>query len=209
MTNLDRLLAEYIAEHRAGGEADPLVYLDRAPDDQRIELAERIDAYLARAPRRAFDVAAFAASDAERTAEEIERALAGDSGLWPAILPGLRHRAGLRRGELISRLAGALGVPDRADRVAGYYHQMEHGLLPSRGVSDRVLEALGAIVGESAAMLRDAGAALHSAPGELPPAGAVFARTATSDTPEAAAGAARPVPPADEWDEVDELFRGG
>ena len=29
MTDVDRLLAEYIAEHRAGGEADPREYLSR------------------------------------------------------------------------------------------------------------------------------------------------------------------------------------
>ena len=47
MTDVDRLLADYIAEHRAGGEADPSEYLSRASPAHRRELAVLIDAYLA------------------------------------------------------------------------------------------------------------------------------------------------------------------
>ena len=63
----------------------------------------------------------------------------------------------MRRAELVSRLAAELGAGDREAKVAGYYHAMEQGTLPAAGVSDRVLEALGRIVGESAAALRAAG----------------------------------------------------
>ena len=87
MTDVDRLLADYIAEHRAGGEADPREYLSRASPAQRTELAALIDAYLARAPRQSFDEAAFRGSGAERTVDELERAIAGQAGLWPAVAP--------------------------------------------------------------------------------------------------------------------------
>ena len=117
-----------------------------------------IDAYLARAPRQPFHQAAFGGSSAERTVDELERAIAGQAGLLAsAYLPRLRDRAGLKRSTLVERLASSLGVSDRQDRVAGYYHEMEQGLLPARGVSDRVLESLGQIVGESAGVLREAG----------------------------------------------------
>jgi hypothetical protein len=207
MTDVDRLLADYIAEHRAGGEADPREYLSRAASEQRTELATLIDAYLSRAPRQRFDEAQFRGSRAERTVDELERAIAGKAGLWPAVLPQLRDRAGLKRSELVERLASALGVGDRTDKVAGYYHEMEQGLLPAAGVSDRVLDALGRIVGETAQALRDAGRAL-TAPGEGPavPA-AVFARRAYAEPPGVPSPGTQP-PPTDEWDEVDELFRG-
>ena len=52
MSDVDRLLAEYIAEHRAGGEADPRAFLSRASPAEQRELASLIDAYLARAPRQ-------------------------------------------------------------------------------------------------------------------------------------------------------------
>jgi hypothetical protein len=209
MTDVDRLLADYIAEHQAGGDADPREYLSRAAPPQRVELAALIDTYLARAPRQAFDQAAFRGSSAERTVDELERAIAGQAGLWPALLPRLRDRAGLKRSELVERLAAALGVGARKQKVAGYYHEMEQGLLPARGVSDRVLEALGVIVGETAQTLRDAGRAL-TPPGHGPTTthARAFARRAYSELG-AAEPAAAPAPPRAEWDEVDELFRGG
>ncbi|MGO9960918.1 MAG: hypothetical protein ACLP50_33905 [Solirubrobacteraceae bacterium] len=209
MTDVDRLLADYIAEHRAGGEADPRAYLSRASPAERTELAALIDAYLAHAPRQPFDQAAFRGSGAERTVDELERAIAGQAGLWPALLPRLRDRAGLKRSTLVERLATALGASDQQDKVAGYYHEMEQGLLPAQGVSDRVLEALGQIVGETARMLREAGRAL-TPPGQGPPAAPTpaFARRAFAE----AAGATSPeaaLEPEGEWDQVDQLFRGG
>ena len=123
------------------------------------------------------------------------------------MLPRLRDRAGLKRSALVDRLAAALGVEDRREKVAGYYHEMEQGLLPAAGVSDRVLEALGRIVGETAQALRDAGRALTpSGEGPAAPA-AAFARRAYAEPAGAPSPGTQP-PPAGEWDEVDELFRG-
>jgi hypothetical protein len=208
MSDVQRLLTDYIAEHRAGGEADPRKYLSRASPAERGELAALIDAYLARAPRQTFDEAAFRGSSAERTVDELERAIAGQSGLWPALLPRLRDRAGLKRSELVERLAAALGVTDRRDKVAGYYHEMEQGLLPAQGVSDRVLAALGKLVGETAQTLRDAGRALTPPSEGRAAAPAAFARRARAEVAKLPPpGAQRP--PEAEWDEVDKLFCGG
>ena len=208
MSDVERLFAEYVAEHRSGGEAYPPAYLTRAAKDERIELAALIDAYLARVPRRPFNQAEFAGSSAERTVDELERVLAGQAGLWPALLPSLRDRAGLKRAELVERLSDALGVAPQSDKVASYYHEMEQGLLPSEGVSDRVLEALGRIVGESADALRAAGQVIR--PGEAPPvveSGAAFARRSYGE-PAAAPSKQQPARTAGDWDEVDWLFRG-
>ncbi len=86
---------------------------------------------------------------------------------------------------------------------------MEQGLLLAQGVSGRVLDALGRIVGATARMLREAGHAL-TPPGQGPPVAptAAFARRAFAET----AGATSPDAPPEqegEWDQVDELFRGG
>lgn len=85
---------------------------------------------------------------------------------------------------------------------------MEQGLLSSPGVSDRVLQALSQITGEPARVLRDLESSL--AP---PPAGQPITEQAASTR---RAGAAAPAPApvtlsgdAEEWDQVDELFRGG
>ena len=206
MTDVSRLLEEFIADDRAGGLADPAAYLARASAADRLELEALIDGYLARAPRRAFDAAAFEASPAAR----VVASLAGSSGTWPSLLPRLRDRARLKRAELVARLAADLGVGGREAKVASYYHAMEQGTLASSGVSDRVLEALGRIVGESAAVLRAAGT-LAPPPPAAP--GAAFARVAAPAPAFHAAGGAparaRAEAPEPERDEVDELFTGG
>jgi hypothetical protein len=213
MADVEQLLSEYIAEHRAGGPADPVEYLDRLQGTDREELALLIDAYLSRSPGRRWDPQAFGGSPEERLTESLTRSLEGASGLWPTILPRLRERAQIKRDDLVHRLAEMLGVAGGDTKVEGYYHEMEQGLLPSAGVSSRVLEALGAIVGASAEFLRRAGEPVREG---APSAdqGAVYARHAYSDerfASEAAPDAARtPGAAAErEWDEVDELFRGG
>jgi hypothetical protein len=135
--------------------------------------------------------------------------LGGSAGLWPAILPHLRARAGLKRSELVMRLADALGVADHGAKVERYYHQMEQGLLPAEGVSGRVLDALSGIVGETAQALRDAGRSIGGAtgPGTAPPA--AFARRARVEAETGVVAASSDRQAEDEWDEVDALFRGG
>jgi hypothetical protein len=209
VSDVERLLAKYIEEHRSGGDADPRAYLRQVSGLDRRELAALIDAYLVRAPAAA-DVSRELDPSLVRVADALERSLAGRSGLWPALLPRLRDRAGLKRSELVGRLADGLGVGAREEKVARYYHQMEQGLLLASGVSGRVLEALGALVGETAEALREAGGRLASGgPAAAAPAGAApFARTALSD-PGVSGALASAGEPAEEWDEVDELFRGG
>jgi hypothetical protein len=213
MSDVDRLLSEYIEEHRSGGKADPVEYVQRLEGTERAELEALIDGYLARAPRRSWNAEAFPGSPADAMAESLEKSLDGVAGLWPAVLPGLRERAQLRRAELIVRLAAGLGVSDREEKVAGYYHRMEQGTLPASRVSDRVLETLGKLVGTSAAALRRAGQATVEPGGAARAAGAVFARKAQIDEERTDAVAAPPAASAaaqaEEPDEVDRLFTGG
>ena len=209
MADVAKLLQDFIAEDRAGEPADPLAYLQRVEGNDRAELEALIDGYLARAPRRQFDRAAFPQSPARAVAEELGRALGGASGTWPALLPRLRHRAQLRRAEVVTRLADELEAgPDQVDKVAGYYHQMEHGTLPAAGVSDRVLEALARVVGVTAERLREAGRGGLGMPPAAAAAGA-FARVGSPDPQyveaEELMAAGSPAQPPDE---IDALFTG-
>jgi hypothetical protein len=212
--DVDKLLSEYIAEHRAGGTANPRAYLDRASEADRPELAELLDAYLARSPGREWDAAAYTGSAAERVAESVGRSLAGASGLWPAILPRLRHQARLTRAEVVARLSAALGAGGKEEKVGSYYHEMERGELDSRRVSERVLAALGEIYGTTAEKLREIGEPLGitSPPTGGAPAPAMM-RKATPDAAYSIASEkierSEPVAPAEEWDEIDEMFTGG
>jgi hypothetical protein len=209
MTSVTRLLAEYVQEHRSGGEADPIAFLERAAPDQRRELAALIDAYLARAPRSEFDEARFRDSPAEATVDVLQRAITGESGLWPAVLPRLRKRAGLKRRELVLQLAKALGVDAQTEKVGRYYHEMEQGLLPARGVSDRVLEALATLIGSTASSLRNAGQAFAGITETQRGGHEAFARATRLDAAVEAGPPATAAPLEEARDEVDELFCGG
>jgi hypothetical protein len=208
MSDVERLLQEFIREDRQGGEADPLAYLARVQGAERAELEALIDGYLARAPRQPFDREAFEASGARAVAEEIGRTLGGVSGEWPALLPRLRHRARLRRAEVVARLAQELGASEAQHaKVARYYHGMERGTLPAAGVSDRVLQALAKVVGSTAEALRAAGSRAGAA-ATPEAASTAFARVGAPDPAHTSAeelmkgGAERDEPP----DEIDAAF---
>lgn len=211
MADVEQLLSEYIAEHRAGGDADPRPYLERVEGLDRRELAALIDAYLARSPGQQWDPAGFAQSRARHVADAVSLSLGGVNGAWPWLLPSLRKQAELPRSEVVRRLAEALEVADRKDKVQTYYHRMETGDLPAAGVSERVLEALGRIVGASAETLRRAGEIFEPGGGEAP--AAVFARTGRPDPAYEAVEAGVPstghAREDFKLDEVDRLFTGG
>ncbi len=165
MADVQRLFEAY----KEAYPADPTEYLSQVAGRDRAELAGLIDAFLERAPRRQFDAEAFRASPASRVAESVQRSLAGQSGMWPSLLPQLRNRARLKRADLVAELAARLGAEGQSDKVGAYYHQMEQGLLPASGVSDSVLDALGRIIGTGKEALRKAG--------QMPAAGAAEAVT--------------------------------
>lgn len=209
MPDAYELLQQYIALHRSGAEADPRDWLERVEGPDRAKLAGLIDAYLARAPMRAWDPEAFGRSGLADFAERVNDTLYSESGTWPVVLPSLRAKARLKRSDLVERLAAALGAQDKQAKVGSYYHEMESGDLPSEGVNDKVLEALGSILGQSAEGLRRAGRAIGSAATPAGEPGAAFARTAQQRVESMEMPA--PVSPGQtaEPDEVDRLFRGG
>lgn len=201
MASLDDLFAEYQAAYREG-HPDPRPLLARASDAERAPLAAMIDAFLSRAPRRQVDPASLRDSAGATAADRAQRTLTGVGGTWPSLLPSLRNRIKLRRAELVRQLAARLGAEPQEKKIGAYYHEMEQGLLPAAGVSDKVLEALGAIVGYPAESLREAGETPSASP-NVASAPEVFARAhpGAEAADEAAAESAAP-------DEVDRLFRG-
>jgi hypothetical protein len=212
MPDPQHLLEQFIAEDRAGELPDPAVFLELAAVEQRTELVELLDTYLAHAPRRSAPPDGDRHAPADRVVHGLRRALDGANGAWPAILPQLRHRAGIRRTELVARLTADLGVVDPSGKVGAYYHAMELGTLPADGVSDRVLEALGAIIGTTTTALREAARAFGPRePVYIDPADALFARIAepdpaypavTSDAPRDLQG------DPEQRDDIDRLFTG-
>ena len=212
MAELDQLVKEFATQFEAGTSPDPLAWLEKASAGDRQELARRLDAYLMTAPRRAWDAAAYESSPAREAVERAYESLEAPAGTWAELLPALRHAAQLKRSELVSRLASALGVSGREAKVADYYNQMEHGRLPASGVSERVIAALAEIVGASAGQIRSAGERTAALGGSEPPSAAAFARVALPDPDDAdvapTADAERSTESPGDGDEVDELFLG-
>ena len=207
MSSVDELFDRYKADFTAGRAEGVEAYLARVSGADRRELSALIEAFLARGARPPYTPEAFAAAAASPLAQRVMASL--EEG-WPQLLPRARDRAGILRSEVVARLAQALGVTARQDKVERYYHQMERGLLPPAGVSDRVLDALGEIIGVSRERLRAAGRVAPPPPPPPPAAAApAFARAAppVAASKSLRARVAQPEPP--QWDEVDELFRGG
>ncbi|HKJ35783.1 MAG TPA: hypothetical protein VKA36_04380, partial [Solirubrobacterales bacterium] len=161
MADLQALIEEFRAAYEAGQSPDLRAFLERASPGDRQTLAAELDSYLMTAPRRAWDAAAYAESPARRAVERAWDSLETSAEPLPELLPTLRTRAQLKRRELVQRLAETLGVAGREAKVGDYYHELEQGRLPMEGVSSRVFEALGEILGTSAERLRAAGAAMR------------------------------------------------
>lgn len=219
MPDIEQIFRNYVAEHRGGGEADPQAFLAKAEGAERTELAALIDAYLAQSPGKAWDAAAFSGSPAERVTEQIAAGwdLEKDEAQqgWRELLPALRNRAQVMRREVVDRLAQGLGHPAEAQEVASYYHRMELGQLPAEGVSNRVLDVLGEILGESGERLREAGSVAVGSMFADDSVDLAFTRTARQDALYQRSilaevedlGEGSPTP--SEPSEIDRLFTGG
>ena len=220
MSSVDEILGRYIEDFESGTAESPLPYLELVDEKDRQELAASMDTYLMNAPRREWDAAAYEASQAGRIADRLWRSMDGASGEWPVLLPRLRERQRLTRRKVTERLAAWLDAPADDPRVASYYHEMEQGLLPWRGVSTRVLDGLSSIFDVPVEELTLAA----RRGGDVPPPStteAAMARVGAPDpryasdldssgVPEDAGMQSPPIEkPAEQWDEIDRAFLGG
>ena len=180
-----RLFDEFAVSFERGQRPDVRELLVRAGDDAG-ELAPLVDAFLA------------GAEPPPPEPERVELMRAWARGEPPLL--ELRKSRRLKRADLVARLTGLLGLsPDREQKVAGYYHELEAGLLPPRGVDARVWDALRELFGTDVRSLA------RWRPPPAPPQPAVLYRGRQMAT-RAAASLAMLIP---EEDEVDRLFRSG
>jgi hypothetical protein len=182
-----KLFEEYAVRVARGERPDVREYLDRA-GAEREELARMLDRLIASRPAQEPDpdtVALFKAW------------LGGE----PTLLE-LRRRRGLRRNDIVSGLLRRLALdPAKREKVAGYYHELESGLLDVGHVDRRVFDALAEVLG---APVRD----VLAWPARPPATLARAYYRAEPGVAEAPPPPAVPEPAESEWDEVDELFRG-
>jgi hypothetical protein len=205
MSDLDRILGEFVDAWKTGGRPDLDAYLARVPAGERDELAARVDAWLDVAPTPDYPAAARAAIAAEPA---LRAALQAAEGLRPALpdsIPALRARAGLGIRDLAARLSERFGLADE-DRAVAYLERLERGELDPGRLSRRLLDALSELLG--AVRIAVPPPAAPASPGQ-----AFFRADEDAedwivqdiDALSRAALAAAPAP----MDELDRLFLGG
>jgi transcriptional regulator with XRE-family HTH domain len=208
MVSIDRVLSEFIDDWNAGRRPQVDAYLDRVPEGERDELADQLMTWLEVAPTPAYDDATREAIRSEPVARATIDAMASESGLWPKLLPSLRERASLSVRELAKKLVAAVGLDARAEsKTAEYLEQLEEGSLNPARVSGKIIEKLAAILRVDSSLLDQAGGpAFRAAPmfrATIEP-GAKSMRNM-----EVLADMLTAKAPAENWDEVDQLFQGG
>jgi hypothetical protein len=184
--------------------------LDRAEPGEREALRVLLADWLAIAPTPALTPPAAEAVAADPILRDALAATGRDAGAWPELLPRLRRQAGLSVRAVAERVVAAFGLRGDEDRAAGYLERMERGDLDASRVSDRLLAALGTVLGVPGEELAEAGtlrfrpaaapSALFRADGE--PVDALL-----EDLKLLAEAAAAPAPPP--MDDLDRLFLGG
>src|SRR5687768_18450156 len=123
MTDVQRLLREYIERFEAGGAAEADQVLAKAEGPERQELVALVEGYLEHeAPAQAWNPAAFEGSVAERAVAQLAEQWSSEAGEIPHELVALRNERKLKRSELVKRLADGLGFGDREEKVGRYYH---------------------------------------------------------------------------------------
>lgn len=205
MTSCEAVLSRYIDDWNAGRRPRAEDYLARVDAAQRDELAEQIATYASWAPTPPYSPEALHEIRSEPALADVREAAGREGGLWSVMLPALRTRAGLGLAELGQRVHGALGLGSGEEKTARYLQDMERDRLDPRGVSQRVLDALAAALGTSGRDLAEAG---DLGSGGRPAMALYRDGPMDLEVLHELAGAAHERDPGD-YDEIDELFRGG
>jgi hypothetical protein len=208
MANVDSLLNEFAEAWNTGRRPRVDDYLERAFADDRNELAELIGAFLELAPTPRYSAKQLEELRKDPTVKKIGGLLDSKSGLWPSLLPRLRGRAKLTREQVVGRLAELIGAKAQEQKVKEYYHRMETGRLDPQGVSSKVLKTLAEIFRVDVREIEEAGD-FSMLPPQKPAAAYLRSETALELSDEETWNIARGAESPGDWDEVDELFRGG
>ncbi|MGI8556696.1 MAG: hypothetical protein ACR2ND_00040 [Solirubrobacteraceae bacterium] len=164
MTDLDRLLSQFIDEWNAGQLPSVRGYLELVDDERdRSQLAGQITAFLDVAPIPAYPPSTLDDARVGSVANAAASAFEAKSSGWPALLPRWRAAAGLTLEQLADRVLEGAGLRG-ADRqkAAGYLTSMERGGLDAGVMSGRAMTVVARALGVNAGDLIKAGQPSHA-----------------------------------------------
>jgi len=206
MTDLDRLLSEFIDEWNAGRRPSVSRYLNLAKDGRdRSELGSQITAFLDVAPIPAYEPSQLADARAGSVVSAAASAFETKTSGWPALLPRWRAAAGLTLEQLADRVLESAGLRTaNSEKAADYLTSMERGGLDARTVSRRAMNVVACALGVNVTDLMRAGK-----PSEATAVGAVFRAVdeeATNEVGDRLAGLADALSASADFDAVDDFF---
>lgn len=212
--DMDERLAAFARAYEAG-DGDPVPFMEGLDETGRRRFQMMVSDYLEENPERQRDVSRLKDPAMARLIGSVASRLDGASGGMSRLVVDLREGRHLLQEDVVEALATELDATDtEKEKIDDYYHDLEFGNLPARGISGKLLTSLGRILGTTAEKLREAGQALG--PSGSPATGLIFTRMA-DDAEDVVVSGLMPsmeVPSgrerrSDPPDRIDELFTGG
>ena len=159
MTDLDRLLSDFIDTWNAGQNPSVRDYLALTDDDRdRSELASQLAAFLDVAPIPAYPPGSLDHAFTGSVVDAAAAAFETSNSAWPTLLPRWRAAAGLSFQQLAGRVLESAGLPDADhERAATYLASMERGALDAGSVTERAMNVVARALGVNARDLVAAG----------------------------------------------------
>lgn len=211
---MDERFVAFTRSYEAG-DGNPRPFMEGLDKPERRRFRLRIEKYLENAPAPQAAAPVSFSSEVDLLADRMVEQLGGATGAMPREVVKLRSSRGINQEDVVEKLAEEYGASDQErEKIDDYYHDLEFGNLPAKGISDRLLDSLAVILGTTRETLRKAGQALGPSGG--PSSGVLYARMADDaeqviyskslpETPAPVGEGRRANPP----DRIDDLFTGG
>lgn len=209
--DIDARFESFKASYLAG-DGNPAPMLDGLEPEDRRRLTRLIEAWLDTDPKVEVTVEMMRSPANVVMAQRVAAELDGATGGLSALLTGMRRKLELKQSQVVDDLAAALDADDQEKaKIESYYHDIEYGNLPSRGITDQAFELIAKVFRTDSETLKAAAARLG--PAQASTAGPVFARMVDESeliadqalSGNAPSGEARRSNPPDR---IDELFTG-
>jgi len=205
-TARDRILSEFIDSWVAGRRPNIDEHLERAAQEDRAPLLEAITNFITWGPTPEYDDITISAIEAEPAMIAALSRHRQRKQAWPELLAERRRALKLSTAELAARLVDALGLSRKqAVKTERYLQQVEGGELNPARFKPQLLDALAETLRTSRQQL--SGTAWRSMAAPAFRAGEDAAQFVRDDLELLADMASAPSD--QDWDEVDDLFRGG